>query len=70
MKIWSDFLFCGSIFIAVTSQNFLQMYYIGYLKLIKYKFVEGLAMPGCLKIWSDLANLGNKELLSKVSSIW
>ena len=52
-KIWSDLLFCGSIFIVVTSNEFLHMCYMGYLKLLNYKFVGGLTTSKCLKIWSD-----------------
>ena len=38
LKIWSDLLFCGTIFKFVTFQQFLHMYYMGYIKIKKYKF--------------------------------
>ena len=68
LKTCSDLLFCGSIFIVVTSQRFLHICYMGYLTLIRYFFMGGMTTSRYLKIWSDLANLkylGNKELLNK-----
>ena len=68
LKTCSDLLFCGSIFIDVTSQRFLHICYMGYLTLIRYFFMGGMTTSRYLKIWSDLANLkylGNKELLNK-----
>ena len=44
------------------------MCYMGYLKLIKYKFMEGIITSRFLKIWSDLViskYLGKKESLSQ-----
>ena len=71
LEIWSDLLFCGSIFIVVTRQK-CHVCYMGYLKLEKYKLAGGLTTPRCRKIWSDLVNLKylvNKESLTKVSSM-
>ena len=78
LQILLDLLFCGSIFIVltkdniflVTSQKFLLMFHMGYLKFITYFFAGCLITPSCLKTWSGLVNssyLGNKESPTKVS---